>query len=214
MTLEKLSDIFSNLNVNIKYKDESKFMKLLGFLLFFNKKFMTEYTTTINSTIYFPSKIFVEDNYNRSLMIMLHELVHVLDAKKYNFIIFSILYLSPQILSILFLPLIFINFKIALLFLLFLMPIPSFFRMFFEKRAYLVSLYVLHNMLKNNKIQGNLDGAKNYYLQQFKSASYYFMWPFKNLDKSFTSSLEKIKLDQRPYEDPIFDIVDKLIEEI
>lgn len=153
MDLDNLSQIAKNnsLNVNIKYKNESLFMKFLSFLLFFNKKFMTEYTTTINSTIYFPSRDFVNNNYITSATIFLHELVHVLDARSYNFIIFSFLYLSPQILGIIFLPLSFINIWVALAFLLFLLPIPSFFRMKFEKRAYLVSLYVLNQLIKNKK---------------------------------------------------------------
>ena len=216
MDLDKLSQIAKNnsLNVNIKYKNESLFMKILSFLLFFNKKFMTEYTTTINSTIYFPSKDFVNKNYITSATIFLHELVHVLDARSYNFIIFSFLYLSPQILAILFLPLLFLNVWISLVFLLFLLPIPSFFRMKFEKRAYLVSLYALHQLIINKKVRDNLESSKDFYLHQFKSSNYYFMWPFKSLDATFEKSLNDIKANKRPYEDSIFDIIDKIIKEI
>ena len=216
MDLDKLSQIAKNnsLNVSIKYKNESSFMKILSFLLFFNKKFMTDYTTTINSTIYFPSKDFVSKNYITSATIFLHELVHVLDARNYNFVIFSFLYLSPQILAILFLPLLFVNIWLALAFLLFLLPIPSFFRMMFEKRAYLVSLYALHQLIINKKVRDNLESSKDFYLHQFKSSNYYFMWPFKNLDTAFEKSLNDIKANKRPYEDPIFDIIDKIIKEI
>ena len=46
----------------IKYKNESLFMKVIGFLLFFNKTFMTNYITTIGSTIYYPSREWCEKN--------------------------------------------------------------------------------------------------------------------------------------------------------
>ena len=94
-------------NLKIKYKDESLFMKILGSLLFFNKSFMATYTTTIGSTIYFPSKKFVEERYYSSILILLHELVHVQDGIKFNPIIFAMLYLSPQIFGLLSVPLFF-----------------------------------------------------------------------------------------------------------
>ena len=46
--------IAANMGVSIKYKDNSWFMKVLSKILFFNKKFMTRFTTTIGKTVYFP----------------------------------------------------------------------------------------------------------------------------------------------------------------
>ena len=43
-------------DIRIAFKDESFLMKLLGFLLFFTKEFMTRFTTTIGNTVYFPSR--------------------------------------------------------------------------------------------------------------------------------------------------------------
>ena len=37
-------------------KGTSTFMKLLGYLLFFNKEFMSSYTTTIGSNMYTPTE--------------------------------------------------------------------------------------------------------------------------------------------------------------
>jgi len=60
--------------VEIKYKDESLFMKALGLLLSFNKTFMTSFTTTIGSTIYFPSrKWLAERNPETTIAIVAHE---------------------------------------------------------------------------------------------------------------------------------------------
>jgi hypothetical protein len=40
------------------------------------------------------------------------------------------------------------------------------------------------------------------------------MWTFNGLNKSFDQGIEKIKNDQRPYEDPIFDILDDLMTKV
>src|SRR4030043_385107 len=95
-------------NLKIKYKDESLLMKILGKLMFFNKGFMTSYTTTIGSTIYFPNSNFVKARPISSSVILLHELVHLYDNSKFTAPLFSFLYLFPQILVLLFFPLLFI----------------------------------------------------------------------------------------------------------
>lgn len=199
-------------NLQIKYKDESLFMKILGKIMFFNKSFMTDYVTTVGNTVYFPSKSFLAIRPVSSLMILMHELVHVYDSKKFTSPLFSFLYLFPQILALLALPLFFINWQIALLFLLFLLPIPAYFRTYFEKRGYLISLYVENKLSKKLKFSINLDNAKNDSIKHFKNSDYYFMWPFKSVDTQFNEAAIKINNDQRPFEDPIFDILDKLID--
>lgn len=199
-------------NLQIKYKNESLFMKILGKLMFFNKSFMTDYVTTIGNTVYFPSKLFVTIRPVSSSMILMHELAHVYDSKKFTSPLFSFLYLFPQILVLLALPLFFINWQIALLFLLFLLPIPAYFRTYFEKRGYLISLYVENKLSKKLKFSINLDNAKNDSIKHFKNSDYYFMWPFKSIDTQFNEAAIKINNDQRPFEDPIFDILDKLID--
>ncbi len=133
-------------DLKIKYKDESSLMKVIGYLLFFNKRFMTSYTTTIGSSIYFSNQIFVRSHPIAATIILLHELVHIYDAKKISSFLFSLLYLSPQILAVLSLPLYFLIGWWSLLFLLLLLPLPAFFRMHFERRAYIASLYVLYKL--------------------------------------------------------------------
>jgi len=133
-------------NIKVAYKDQSIFMKILGKLMFFNPSFMTNYITTIGSTIYYPSEAYIaEDEFSNSIIFM-HELMHISDSKKYSKILFSISYLFPQILLILFLPLFLINWKIALPLVIFsALPLPAYFRMWFERRGYFVSAYVEYN---------------------------------------------------------------------
>ncbi len=199
-------------DLSIKYKDNSKFMKFLGFLLFFNRSFMTSYTTTIGSTVYFTTEDYTKTNPVSASVVLLHELVHVKDAKKLSKVLFGFLYLTPQILAVLALPLLFISWKIALpVLLVFASPIPSYFRMLFEKRAYMVSLYCINALSTKYKFKPLLATQEEYFLNNFKGPSYYFMWPFPGLKKDFDAALIKIKDGQRPFEDPIFDIIDDLI---
>lgn len=208
--LAKISSYYPKFQ--LKFKDETWFMKVLGFLMFWNKDFIQHYTTTIGNTIYFPSRTFISPHPVSTFAVLLHELVHIHDANKMIPGLFSFLYLFPQILIIL-LPIMYIILgPISLIILIFLLPIPAYFRMYFEKRAYLVSLYVLQQL--NIKINANIDlnQHKNSYLKDFKNSNYYFMWPF-SLEMDFNAALEKIKVGEHPYTDPVFKILDDILNE-
>jgi|ERR1035437_4163522 hypothetical protein len=199
-------------NLQIKYKDSSLLMKILGTILFFNKSFMTDYTTTIGSTVYFPTESFVNTRPISSSMVLLHELTHLWDSKKISNILFTILYLSPQSLILLALPLLLVSWKIALLFLIFAAPIPSYFRMYFERRAYFASLYVMSKLGKKLNFDPELNKNKDYFVEQFKGPFYYFMFPFNSINKDFDAALIKINNNKRPFESLVFDILDDLIK--
>lgn len=199
-------------DLRIKYKDQSFFMKALGKLLFFNKKFMTSYTTTIGSTVYFPSQSFIKTRPISAEVVLMHELVHVKDSKKYGRRLFSFLYLSPQILFFLCLPLLLLSWKVAILLMMIsLLPLPSFFRMFFEKRAYMASLYVLNALGKKLDFDPKLNSHCEDFSKQFKNSTYYFMWIFSGIDKVFKNATRNIEDGNKPFEDPVFDILDDLI---
>jgi len=202
-------------NLEIKYKDQSTFMKILGKILFFNKSFMETYTTTIGSTIYFPSETFMKLRPTIIVVILMHELVHVKDSNNLPKYLFGLSYMFPQILALILLPLLLVSWKLFLpLIILFALPIPAYFRMVSEKRAYLASLYVLNKLNQQYKLTNNLEESKNWHLSQFRTVSYYFMWPFSNLDKEFNIALGKILNNERPFDDSIFDIIDSLLKKV
>lgn len=204
-------------NLKIKYKDTSFWMKALSILLFFNKDFMSKFTNTFGSSIYYPSKQYVENNPIISEVTLLHELVHMHDFKKKGAILYSFLYGFPQILFIFFLPIFFFSWKIALvLCLISLLPLPAYFRMNFEKRGYLCSLYALNAFGKKLNIspadiQNTLDKNKEIFYKEFSSPSYYFMWAFSSLKSDFDKGVNKIKAGLRPYDDEVFDMIDDLL---
>jgi hypothetical protein len=70
---------------SVKYKDESFWLKLLGFFSYpFNPTFMTRQATTLAPVVYFPSRTFYETQ-NSSFATLAHEMVHLVDGKKYPF---------------------------------------------------------------------------------------------------------------------------------
>ena len=200
--------------LQIKYKTESTLMSWLGKLLFFNPGFMSSYTTTIGSDVYYPNKQFVKTRPISAAIILLHEIVHMYDSKRLSKLWFGFSYLLPQILALLFIPLMFVSWKIALPFLVLGAPIPAFFRMYYEKRAYFASLYVMNALGKRLKFDPMLDKQKAYFEDQFTGSFYYFMWPFSGLKKDFDVAVDKINAGQRPYEDPVFDILDELTAQV
>lgn len=75
------------------YKSDSNFMKFLNFFLkLINKNFMDEYTTTIGTTIYLPTKWDTWSSKNCET-ILAHEKVHLKQQKEYGSLLFSFLYL-------------------------------------------------------------------------------------------------------------------------
>lgn len=203
--------------LKIKYKNHSWFMKLLSVVFFFSPGFMTRYTTTIGNTVYFPSKEFVQKHEVSSCIIVLHELVHLYDQKIMSKSLFLFTYLFPQILSPICLLLIFLlTWKIMLpLAIIFALPIPAVFRMYWEKRAYFSSFYVLQLLASKLKFNPHLKAQEHIFLRYFHDSSYYFMWPFKKAIRGqFDQALQLSKEGKRPYEDPVFDILDDLINKV
>jgi len=179
-----------NFGLKIQFKDQSTSMKILGFFMFFNKKFMKSYSTTLGNVVYFPSKVWLEADRDRAARILAHELVHISDSKSMGEIEFSYSYLFPQILST-----ISICFFLGcspwfLLFLLFLLPLPSPTRTYWELRGYAVTDMV------NYKQTGKFVPIEQIE-KQFVSSSYYFMWPFKNHINKLIEENRKLIADNR-----------------
>src|ERR1700679_1962574 len=200
-------------SLQVKYKDQNNFMKILGKILFFTPGFMTDYTTTIGDTSYFPSASWIASRPISSAVVLLHETVHMYDEKRLTKPLFGFLYMCPQILALICLPLIFlVSWKIFLpLFFILALPIPAYFRMYFEKRAYLASLYVLQALGTRLKFNPTLKTQETFFISQFKNSAYYFMWPFSNIQNEFDQAVLTISAGQRPYQDAVFDMLDVLV---
>jgi hypothetical protein len=202
--------------LQIKYKDQSLLMKIMSIFLFFNPNFMTKDTTTVGYTIYFPSEKFVKCHPASCEVILLHELVHLYDQKRVGTLTFIISYLFPQIMVPICLLLFWlVSWKIMLpLTILFLAPMPAVFRTYWEKRAYLSSIYILKLMGDKLHFNPHLKEQENVFLEHFHGSSYYFMWPFHDINKRFDEAIEMAKLGKRPFEDPVFNILEHLAAKV
>jgi len=163
----------------VRFKDESKFMKLLGKVMFFNKGFMTNFITTIGTKVYFPNRADYLARPLDSFRTLAHEFVHVYDYVL-NPVGFMLGYLFPQNLALLslFAILAFISpcFLLFLLSLLFLAPIPSIPRKNIEMRGYGMSLKVEQ---WSNCPVSYVDWCMEKYADNFVNSNYYYMYPFR-----------------------------------
>lgn len=83
----------------VGFKDESRLMKLLGFLSApFNPEFMTRFTTTLGTSVYFPTREFYEKDVDHSFRTLTHEYVHLWDKRENK--TFDLTYVFPQILAL------------------------------------------------------------------------------------------------------------------
>lgn len=198
-----------NPKLNVKFKNESILMKLLGKLLFFNKSFMKTFTTTIGNTIYFPSKEYVSNLSLGSIIVMAHEYRHTQDNKKLGFL-YNLIYLFPQIL-VMFSLLTFVVGWWALLLLIFILPIPAYGRMKLELNGYTMTLFAFNEYYKTSNFSlehrtSLLLNKANEINKHFTGASYYFMWPF-GVEKQLIKNVNLIVTEQILNTDKIFEEV-------
>lgn len=199
--------------INIYYKTDSLLMKVISKILFFNKTFMTDYVTTIGKNIYFTNRENIEIHEIDSIITLAHEYRHIKDYQDMGNIKYSILYLFPQILSLLFIPFYFIIGTWSLLFLLFLFPFPSYFRKEIELNGYKMTLFaafILLKQLKRNdehikEILNNLSSTIDE--KYFKSSAYYYMWPF-GVKKELEFTVEKIISGKIKNDNDIYSVVE------
>lgn len=198
MKLERFQKFYALLQAQmdgfrIKFKNQSTLMKIIGYILFFNKSFMTSFTTTIGKTVYFPTEEHLEKKGNlNAISTLAHEYQHAKDADKISAPLFGLLYLIPLAVAPFMWFFAFYHWALGLgLFLLFLAPLPAPMRMYYELRGYTMSLFVRNEIYKEKGIskpnrRDMLMDLVEAYNKQFTSANYYFMWPF-----GVTSQLEK-----------------------
>lgn len=172
--------------IKIAFKDESLLMKIVGFLLFFTKGFMTRFTTTLGNTVYFPSREWLEKNERSATRVLAHELVHMHDRKKmnkrYTVIGYPSLYLFPQILAVFsllaFLAFINLSWLFCLFFLLFLAPIPAPGRFYIESRGYAMNLFLSSLSASYENYTYKAEDHAEKLAKYFTGPLYFYMWPF------------------------------------
>lgn len=206
---------------NIKFKDESRFMKFIGILLFFNKNFMTNYITTIGNTIYFPTQKTIEDDLTlNKLKVLSHELRHIHDSSPwYKAIFYNIGYLFPQILAPFMLLFCIMYWWLGLsLFVIMLLPWPAPFRKMIEIRGYSIDLLVSNIILK--KLGANETTrvlVLNQYVydidDQFTTSAYYYMWPF-GVKRQLSNKIKDITSGKFSQEDEFAEYIQNSIQQV
>lgn len=193
-------EFIKNLNkitsINIKYKDDSLLMKILSYVLFFVK--FNTFATTIGNNIYLPNREFIKSKELDSIALVGHEFVHVRDEQRLGSFIYKFLYLFPQILVVIFIPLCFINIYLGLIGLFFLLPLPAYFRRNLELRGYTGTLLGCNIILKRQGVNfedrvSRLTALVDELNVYFTGSFYYFMWPF-GVRAKLKENLEKVLL--------------------
>ena len=142
----------------IKEKSKSTLMRVINVFLRVitfgqMKTFMSSFTTTLGETIYTPEKWSSIPEASR-VRVLLHELVHMRQKKRYTFVLFAYLYL-------------FFPFPVGL----------AYFRMKFEREAYEVSM---RDVAESHGIKALKEPRyREAMISHFTSAQYFWMWPFR-----------------------------------
>ncbi|MGB0523911.1 MAG: hypothetical protein ACPGJS_13170 [Flammeovirgaceae bacterium] len=168
----------------ICYKEESRLMRIASvIIMWFCPTFLSHFTSVIGNRIYFPSRKFIEKDEYGAMRTLAHELVHLLDQKQVSKPVFMFSYLFPHSLAIGVFSFPFLGWW-ALLFLLFLAPIPSWPRFYFESRGYAMNVLTARTSRKEAILQSAI--------QQFTGWNYYRMYPFSDaVERQITTWVEK-----------------------
>lgn len=177
---EYLSQARRRYGVEVVEKTTSRFMRLLAAPMFFNKKFLNGYITTIGATIYWPNMEQMYMHPDTAFEVLFHEIQHAADFRKAPGF-FVTTYLSPQILFLISIFSIFAllfggHWLLWLLAILFLAPIPSIGRAIWEMRG--TSCSIALGIWNNTEISDTYIDAT---IDRFKGSDYYFMMPSKRV---------------------------------
>jgi hypothetical protein len=198
-------------NVTIRYKDEARGMRLVGKTMFWAREFMTEVVTTIGSVVYFPSRKWVEEDYERAWTLLSHELVHVEDYQskgKWRWLFFAT-YAMPQGLAILALLAIVLKAWWPLVFLGCLAPLPAPWRKHAEMRGYAMNMAVYFWAHGGGIPQDLKEEITSY----FTGPLYFFMWPFKRSAANEVGQWSKRVLCDEIFEcGPIYGRIQKMVK--
>lgn len=187
-------------NFIIKPKSEKSGLYALvsPFIKLFNKEVDTRYITVLFGTMWVPDD-FYDSTDDSMLQILAHETRHEYDRKIYGSVLFSLIYLFPQVLVVLsLLSVLAIWFGPAwllwLLSLLFLAPLPAPGRAYLERNGYRIN-YIVERW-GNGSNDEDMQAVVDWYAKHFTGPSYYFMFPFRNAVIKQLSDEESIKKDE------------------
>ena len=176
------------------YKKTSPLMwavYLLSFMWIWNRRFMTDFYTTIGYKVYIPEEPGKPLNWDGVYRTLRHEFIHMLQRERYG-IWFGLSYVFPQVLAVLALPA-FLAIWLGPWWLLFLSslialgPWPAPWRKRWEVEGYTQTMLVDFESRKSVHIQ-----IIAQVIDQFTGANYWFMWPFR---KSITGEFDVIVKD-------------------
>jgi len=166
----------------VRFKDKgpgSGGQKLIAKLIWlFNREYMTRYISTFYPRVYWPTEADYRDDPRGAFKTLAHEAVHLMDDhRRRGWFAFS--YLLPAVLAPLALGALaaiwasnwFLMFLVALVFLL---PLPAYWRMWWELRGYSMSMAMY--AWRDGSIPAD---TKTWMAERFTGPAYYFMWPFK-----------------------------------
>lgn len=119
------------------------------------RRFMTDFVTTIGTTVYVPKYWETELEATR-IVILRHERVHMRQRQRYGAVLYALLYLFLPF------PLIF-----------------AYFRMRLEQEAYEESMVALADLDHNAREVFFSDWYRTSMVGHFTSAEYFWMWPFR-----------------------------------
>lgn len=145
-------------------KSDSRFMRLIGLLMFFNKSFMTSFHTTVGNTLYVASAWANMTDLGKAALLR-HERVHLRQQKRFSMVVYALMYTV-------------------------LLPAVFTFRAVLEREAYEESLRA---QLEYWGPESFTPEVRERYVQYFIGADYLWMRPFrKSVEAWYDSALKKI----------------------
>jgi hypothetical protein len=190
-------------------KVSSRMHRVIGGILGLlgNSGYLQTFWTTIGFKAYYPP---LRNNgfSPTAWTLVLHEGKHAIDALKTSRPLFSLLYLSPQVIGIAALvmsPVVLVAGWSMwwLLGILALLPLPSWARYVLEARAFEVSVCVDYwwwGGIEQNSVEGYVEG---WLVASLCGPDYYWTWPFKPTVRSrfvsYISRLKQGKVEMTPY---------------
>ena len=173
--------------VGLELKSRSRLHRLIGWVLarLGNPAYMEHVWTTVGHTVWRPRAVEAGPVFSEA-EVLLHEGVHVLQARRLTAPGVAALYLLPQLLALPALALALLVSPWWLLGLLCLAPLPALGRAWLEWEAYKVSVAV-DAWLGPPPAWAHKAWIEGY-VRKFTGPMYWFMWPFqRHLEKHFSA---------------------------